>query len=159
MKENPRLHADLRRLLGLSVAVLLSACAVAPSPSDGPNPRDGQILTRADIEKTGARDGWEALRRGQTKLNIQMTREGTPPKVTHRGVDSFLLSPEVLLVVDGVHMTSLETLREIRTTNIEYIQVLSGRVATVKYGTAAGNGAVVVQTGVPPSNREARVGG
>jgi hypothetical protein len=84
---------------------------------------------------------------------MQFPREGSPARVTHRGVDSFVLSAEVLLVLDGVQMASLESLRDVRAVNVDYIQVLAGRVGVVKYGTAAGNGVVVVRTGVPPSRR------
>jgi outer membrane cobalamin receptor len=128
------------------------ACKTAPiGDSTEPNERDGMILTREDIARTGARDGWEALRRGGTHLNIQLPREGSEPRVTHRGVSSFVLSPQVLLVVDGTHMASLMALQDIRASNIDYIQVLPARVATVRYGTAGGNGVVVVKTGVPPA--------
>jgi hypothetical protein len=145
-----------RFLPALLTAVLAVGCHTAPvGDTTAPNPREGQILTREDIAKTGARDGWEALRLGQTHLNIQFPREGSPARVTHRGTDSFFISPEVLLVVDGAHMAKLESLRDIRASNIEYIQVLPARVATVKYGTAGGNGVVVVRTGVPPSKRGA----
>jgi len=138
----------------LLAAVLLAGCHTTPvGDATTPNPREGQILTREDIAKTGARDGWEALRLGQTHLNIQFPREGSPARVTHRGTDSFFISAEVLLVVDGTHMNSLEALKDIRASNIDYIQVLAARVATVKYGTAGGNGVVVVRTGVPPSKR------
>jgi hypothetical protein len=134
------------------VPVVIIGCATAPV-ADGPdpNPRDGQILTREGIAETGARDAWDALRLGATLLNIQYTREGSAPRVTHRGVDSFNLNPQVLLVVDGAHMDDLSVLREIRAENVDYIQVLSARVAVVKYGSAGGNGVVVVRTGVPPA--------
>jgi outer membrane cobalamin receptor len=139
----------------LLAALLAGGCATAPG-ADGtaPNPREGQIITREDIARTSARDAWEALRMAGTHLSIQFPREGSPARVTHRGVDSFVLSPEVLLVVDGTHMGSLEALRDIRATNIDYMQILPARVAVVKYGTAGGNGVVVVRTGVPPSRRD-----
>lgn len=143
-----------RRGAPLFAALVLTACATTPPPDRAePNEREGQILWREDIARTGARDAWDALRLGGTHLNIQFPREGSSARVTHRGVDSFYLSPEVLLVVDGTHMEGLETLKDIRAVNIDYIQVLPARVGTVKYGTAGGNGVVVVRTGVPPSRR------
>ena len=117
---------------------------------DVPSARDGQLLTREEIARSGARDGWEALRLGITHLNFQYTREGSEVRVTHRGVNSFLIHPQVLLVVDGTHMQSLSVLKDIPARDIEYIQILSARVGVVKYGTSAGNGVVVVKTGPPP---------
>ncbi|MEM7414823.1 MAG: TonB-dependent receptor plug domain-containing protein [Gemmatimonadota bacterium] len=146
-------RSHVRRLgAALLISSALSGCATAPG-ADGstPNPREGQILTREHIARSGARDAWEAIQRGGTRLNIQYTREGSPARVTHRGVDSFQIDSQVLLVVDGAHMGSLSRLREIRAENVDYIQVLPARVGVVKYGTAGGNGVVVVRTGTPPA--------
>ncbi|HSG09216.1 MAG TPA: TonB-dependent receptor plug domain-containing protein [Longimicrobiales bacterium] len=141
---------------GTTVALLLllsvSACKTAPvGNTTDPKESDGMILTREDIARTGARDAWEAIQRGGTNLNIQFPREGNNPRVTLRGVSSFVLSPEVLLVVDGTHMNSLASLQDIRAETIEYIQILPARTATVRFGTAGGNGVIFVKTGVPPS--------
>ncbi len=136
----------------LLAATLLAACAPARvGDAMAPNDADGIIITREQIEKSGARDGWEALRRAATHLKFQYTRQGTDVKVTHRGVDSFLLDPQVLLVLDGAHVQGLSILETILARNIDYIQVLPGRVGVVRYGTSAGHGVVVVKTGVPPA--------
>lgn len=134
---------------------LVAACATAPAGDPtAPKEREGQIITREEIERSGARDGWEALRWGATHLNFQYTREGSPTRVTHRGVDSFLIDPAVLLIVDGAQMQGLSFLENIPANNIEYIQILAARVGVVKYGTGAGNGVIVVKTGVPlPTKR------
>lgn len=143
--------AGARRMFPFFAASLLTACASAPPPDFAtPNERDGPIITREDIARSGATNGWEALRLAATHLNFQHTRQGSPVRVTHRGVDSFFLNPEVLLIVDGVHMQSIQALESIPAPNIDYIQVLAARIGVVKYGTDAGNGVVVVKTGVPP---------
>lgn len=133
-------------------ALLLSACAPARVENAAvPSDHDGPIITREEIGQSGARDGWEALRLGATHLNFQYARQGSAVRVTHRGVGSFLIDPQVLLVVDGTHMQSLSVLETIPAENIDYIQILSARVGVLKYGTGAGNGVIVVKTGVPPS--------
>ena len=131
--------------------ILAAGCTTAPSGS-GPTPaeRDGMLLTREEIEKTGARNAWDAVRLGATHLNIQFPREGSPARVTHRGADSFIINAEVLLVVDGTHMSSLSYLQDIRVENIDYIRILSGSEGAVRYGTDAGNGVIVVKTNPPP---------
>ena len=132
-------------------AAVLAACAGASPPDlNEPNEREGHIITHEDISKSKTKNGWEALRRGASHLNFQYTRQGNPVKVTHRGVDSFYINPEVLLVVDGTHLHSLSMLENILADNIDYIQILSARVGVVRYGTEAGNGVIVVKTGVPP---------
>jgi outer membrane cobalamin receptor len=142
--------AGPRSAFSFLAVTLVAACATAPvGDATAPKEREGQIITREDIERSGARDGWEALRWGATHLNFQYTREGSPVRVTHRGVDSFVIDPQVLLIVDGAQMQSLSTLENIPATSIEYIQILAARVGVVKYGTNGGNGVIVVKTGVP----------
>lgn len=145
------MNGVVRAAFSLPAATLVAACATARVENLAvPSERDGPIITREEIERSGARDGWEALRWGASHLTFQHTRQGSRVRVTHRGVDSFLIDPQVLLVVDGTHMQSLSILETIPARNIEYIQILSDRVGVVKYGTSAGNGVVVVKTGVPP---------
>ncbi len=146
--------AGTRSAFAFLTVNLVAACATAPAgdPS-APKEREGQIITREEIERSGARDGWEALRWGATHLNFRYTREGSPTRVTHRGVDSFFIDPQVLLIVDGAQMQGLSFLENIPANNIEYIQILAARVGVVKYGTGAGNGVVVVKTGVPPPTK------
>jgi hypothetical protein len=142
--------AGPRSAFSFFAAGILAACAAHRADPAAPNEREGQVITREQIAKSGARDGWEALRWGHTHLNIQYPREGSPERVTHRGVDSFYINAQVLLVVDGAQMANMSTLRDIPAGNIDYIQVLTARVGVVKYGTSGGNGVVVVKTGVPP---------
>jgi len=131
---------------------LAASCATTRGNQAGiPSELHGPVITREQIERSGAQNGWEVLRLGLTHLTFQSTREGSETRVTHRGVSSFLINPQVLLILDGTHMRSLAVLETVPARNIDYIQVLSARVAVVKYGTGAGNGAVVVRTGIPPA--------
>jgi len=131
---------------------LIGGCAVARvDSSEAMLEREGEVITRDEIQRSGAQDGWEALRLGATHLNFQYARQGNAVRVTHRGVSSFVIDPQVLLILDGTHMQSLTVLETIPAENIDYIQILSARVGVLKYGTGAGNGVVVVKTGVPPS--------
>ena len=70
--------------------------------------------------------------------------------MTQRGVDSFIIGPDLLLVVDGTHMADIYYLQDIRVENIDYIQILTGSAGAVRYGTDAGNGVIVVKTNPPP---------
>lgn len=139
------------RVLACAVFLLSSCVTKRVEDPATPNERDGAIITREQIERSGALNAWDALRWGASHLSFQQTRDGTPVRVTHRGVSSFLIDPQVLLVVDGTHMQSLSVLESIPAENIDYIQILSARVGVLKYGTGAGNGVIVVKTGVPPS--------
>jgi outer membrane cobalamin receptor len=129
--------------------VLASACSTARS---GERP-DGTIagatvLTRAEIERSGARDALEALERSGHHITIQRTGEGNRPRITNRGVGSINLSPEIGVAVDGTIVNDpVGALRQIPASSIVRIQILSGREAMPTFGASGGNGMIVVTTG------------
>jgi outer membrane cobalamin receptor len=106
----------------------------------------GTVITRAEIETYDVRNAFEVILRARTHLNIQHVGEGSEPRVTHRGVDSIVLSPQVLFVVDGTRVSSVDHLRNIPVESLAHIQILSAREATPRFGTSGGNGAILVWT-------------
>lgn len=148
---NARLISSLRSLLGCLVIVSTAACSAHSPSGQSSFKSSGRTITAEQIRKSGAKNAWEALRRGNTHLLIRQNTRDDQVRVSHRGRSSLLLSPEVLVVVDGVQMRDAHYLREIPAETVRYIQILSGREGTVWYGTPAGNGVIVVKTGVPVS--------
>lgn len=137
--------------LALLVCVLSGAgCASQRAATNGRE--DGQlpggiVLTRQDIAAMGVRDAFHAVEKAATHLRIQRTREGSPEKITQRGVTSFILSSEILVVVDGARVqTVVEHLRSIPAESILYIQILNGQEASARFGSEAGNGVIMVRT-------------
>jgi outer membrane receptor for ferrienterochelin and colicin len=130
---------------------VLAGCGGVRAPfatprNQGDTPVSGRVVTQSEIRATGARNAMEALERGGTHLQIQRT-SSSRLRITHRGVDSFVIQPDVLVVVDGARVAHpVSALQGIPTESIRYIQVLSGREAALFYGGEAGNGVVVVQT-------------
>lgn len=146
----PRVTGAPRLFFALVLASAISACAsVHAVPADGvPGPgRDGFVLTSEDILQSGARDAMEAVERAPTHLNIQRVRNGDPARITHRGVSSFVLSPEILVIVDGSRVsTSVSHLESIPAQSIRFIQILSAREAGLRWGAEAGSGVILVMT-------------
>ena len=146
----PRRSPQVRRILVLVPALsLLAGCAsfVPSSKGDDGIQPGGQVLTSADIAQLGARDAMEAVERGSTHLRIQHTRAGTPVVITYRGVNSFVLNPEILVVVDGSRVSSpVAHLQGIPAASIRFIQILAAHEASAKWGSEAGNGVIVVVT-------------
>ena len=100
----------MRQLSTIAAAALLavnvSACASAHHETDSKPQRDPSLITREDIVRSGARDAFEALRLANTHISLSegrgqmtLTRE---VQATSRGRSSFILSPQMLLVVDEV---------------------------------------------------------
>ena len=139
-----------RAASALAMLILTAGCAsVRPVPSDRPDGLEpgGLVLTSQDVHDLGARDAMEAIERAPTYLNIQRVRNGDPVRITQRGVGSFVLSPEILVVVDGARVSSpVNQLESIPAASIRFIQILNAREATAKWGSEAGNGVILVQT-------------
>lgn len=135
-------------LLSLFLVLALEGCVgskAGPRPS-GLEP-GGTVITRADIDKMRVRTALEVVERGARHLVIQRTREGTPVRIYHRGIDSFLLDTELQVVVDGALVNhGVNALDGIPSASLDYIQILSAREATTKYGTSGGNGVIIVRT-------------
>jgi outer membrane cobalamin receptor len=135
--------------LSLVVSLAFAGCAgmQAGERPDGAVP-GAEVITREEIQKTGARDAFEALQRSSRKLLVQDTGFGNRPRVTSRGVGSFILSPDVAIVVDGIRLADgVTALRGLPANDIAFMQVLTARQATPRMGATGGNGAVLVTTG------------
>lgn len=140
------------RLIGILALASASACASLPGNAQEETVpegaiRGGHIITAEDIVRTGANDAYEALERGGSHLLITHPGEGKAVRITHRGADSILLGNAILLVVDGSRVKHAEDmLRSIPAGSIVFIQVLSGSEASVRWGSEAGNGVILVRT-------------
>lgn len=138
-------------LIAIALTGMISPACSARMPKQTPEPRrEARLITRADIERTGAVNGWDALKRAGSYLNLGERRSGEI-RASERGRSSFLLSPQLLLIVDEIVMNDLNILRDIPADNIEWIRVMSGSEATRSYGTPASNGVLVVRTRIPPT--------
>lgn len=134
----------------LLAALAVSGCQTTPSraPADDSLIPGGVMISRAQIDRSGARNAYEALIRARTHLIIEETRGDNPARIFHRGRDSLVDSGQVLVILDGTPTTmgAVAALREIPANQILYMKVLSAREATPRYGMLAGNGAVYVRT-------------
>lgn len=138
--------------LALALGLLpLTACSgIRPSAGMDGGQKPGVLMTQDDIVRVGARDALQAIERSRAHLTIQRTGNDHPPRIYRRGVSSFNLSSQVLVVVDGARMNFLESdLRGIPGPSIVYIRILSGREAALEYGSEASNGVILIETAAP----------
>ncbi len=136
-------------LVVLSILLSTGACSTLKPGTTRAGTAPGRVITAEQIARSGATNAWEALRRSSTHLLVRENSRGEQARISHRGANSLLLSNEVLVVVDGIHLTDWTYLREIPAASIAYIRIMSGPQGTVQYGTPAGNGVIVVSTAVP----------
>ena len=145
------MHAlTVRRAALMCVVVSAVACARPSERTTRPEREYGRTITREQISRSGAVDAWQALRHFATFLEIKENRRGDGGRVYQRGRGSFLLSSELMLVVDEIQVADFQYLKQIPAETVDYIRVLQGAEGTAQYGTGAGNGVVVVRTGPPP---------
>ena len=134
-------------VLSLAIGSLLVGCGPTAVRSDSTR-HDARLITREDIERSGAVDAFDALKRAGSYLNVSERKPGEI-RITERGRSSFLLSPQILLIVDGVTRTSLNVLHDIPAEHVEWIRVLTGAEATPQFGTDASNGVLLIATRIP----------
>ena len=146
------MRASTYAIVAMLGVLAQSGCArVHPATGAGPRPDDRGFISREDIRRSGATNGWDALKSAGTFLSLGEggSRRGGDVRATSRGRTSLLLSPQLLLVLDNALMMDLAILKDIRADNIAWIRVLGSVESTMLYGTYGGNGAVVVRTMVP----------
>ena len=135
------------------LAVNVGACAGVHTTAAANPRRDSNLITREDIVRSGATDAFEALRLANTHISLSEARGqmtlARDVQATSRGRSSFVLSAQMLLVVDDVQRLSVSALHEIPAHNVEWIRVMTSLEATPIYGTEGGNGAIVVKTRIP----------
>lgn len=132
----------------LLAPLLLLGCAdLPPAEVPSPNRAEGLLITRAQIEDSGARNGWEAIRRNVNHLRFSEDINGDLVWIgAVRGNQSIVAPDALLLVVDGTQMLETTYLQQIPARTIAYIQILSGLQGTARFGAGGGNGVIIVQT-------------
>ncbi len=145
-KRNGRRPAILLLLPVLAMGLESCATAKAGPRPDGLEP-GGTVIFRDRIEEMRVRTALEVVERGTTHLLIQRQREGSPVRITHRGRDSIALQGDVRVVIDGALVSDgPEALENIPAKSVEFIQILSGREAVLRFGSTGGNGVIIVKT-------------
>jgi len=147
MQEGTFLEAPIRRSILLG-SLLLAACG--PSVANrhiGSETRPGQIVIDEDaIERSGAHNAWEVIKRAAPQLSTAETRSGLPTRLTRRGRSSIVLNDAPLLFIDGIRTVDFRALEYIPAKSIFRIDILNGIEGTTYYGTNAVGGVILVQT-------------
>lgn len=127
----------LRAAATAAAILVLGGCSSArpgqTAPTTNPN-----LITRAEIGQAGVSSAYDLIR----KLR--------PLWLIKRGEGSFFHQSDVVVYVDGTKMTGGGTLREtlgqITSANIDNLQFLDARQATLRFGSGHVHGAILIQT-------------
>ena len=104
------------------------------------------VIDQDAIERSGANNAWEVIKRAAPQFSTTETRSGQPTRLTRRGRASVLLNDAPLLFIDGIRSVDFRALEYIPAKTIFRIDILNGIEGTTYYGTNAVGGVILVQT-------------
>ncbi len=115
-------------------AIAAAGCASLPKQT---TPRETQnVIGRQAIERMNA----------STAYDVLALRLNRPPTRAVRGsTTSFERPQEPMIVIDG-NRSEVAALRALPANDIEEIQILNAGEGTLRYGTGATNGVIVITT-------------
>ncbi len=142
MPDNVIPNAALRALL-LALLVHAPGCGTLQLQPRAAVPSQEEVITAAQIERSGARTAWEALRRSHVHLSFFEGNGGEARQLGQRG--SYQQAP--LVVIDGLPAADgFRQLSQLPAPVIARIRVLTATAAMPRFGAAAGGGAILIET-------------
>ena len=135
----------------LSLAMFLAAACATAHPSYSGNTHDpgrgsARYLSAEAIKESGARNAWEVLRR-LGGIRLEESAGGAPERIRPtRGNMSILLDDSPIVLLDGARLLDYDVLRALPARQIASIEFLNGLEGTLKHGSGAGGGAIVILT-------------
>lgn len=124
----------------------LAGCSVIQAGQQSTRAPAGRVITAAQIERSGATDAWDVLKRSSTSLSLSERGNGEPSRIARRGQSSIILRDVPRVIVDGTEMSDFRHLRQIPANSIATMRILTGIQGTTYYGTNSGSGVIVIHT-------------
>ena len=145
MRSDHRSSTLLPTLTLLAVLALAGCASGGVPPGDRPAPSDPGVVTQQEIQASGARTAWDALRL-TVALHLEDDVRGNPATLRHRGHGTILRATSPILVVDGTILRDYRHLDEVPARDLLSIQVRSPSYAVARYGSLAQAGVVELTT-------------
>ena len=139
----------LRRSLSVLTVLLLLGLVASCHPRaipDGSSDAEHVIITEKQIERSGARTAWDALKRLAPQFTFRENRNGQPSTLERRGHTSLLLSDAPLVFMDGAELPDFRSLNQIPASTLFSIEILNGIEGTSYYGSNAVSGVILLRT-------------
>jgi outer membrane cobalamin receptor len=122
-------------------------CKSGGSETKAPNGEayHAHLITAEAIERSGARDAWEVLKRLSTTARTTESYDGEPQRLhPRRGHGSLYLRDDPTVYVDGVPLSDLRALRQIGASDIDNIEEMGSIEATAYFGTNSNAGVILI---------------
>ncbi|MGH7719437.1 MAG: TonB-dependent receptor [Gemmatimonadaceae bacterium] len=130
----------------LLVVGVTSACVHRDPVPGAATSRPVEFITAEEIERSGAKTAWDAIRLTIRGVSLRQASNGTPRRIEHRGKSSILFNDQTGIILDRVRISDVRILIQIPASDLESIELLSGLDATTCYGTNAGDGVLILRT-------------
>ena len=145
----------LRCMLAIAPLFTLGPLLVAAGcKSGGGNtspPGDGayhaHIITAEAIQRSGATDAWEVLKRLSTIARTDEAYDGEPQRLhPKRGHGSVYLHDDPVVYIDGVPLSDIRALRQLGAADIDQIEEMGSIEATAFFGTNSNSGVILIHS-------------
>jgi len=127
------------RKVAIAVAAIVTLAACSQQPASGTTkvaPKNRNLITADEIATVSVSDAYQLIQ--QLRPNFLRTQGGVSP---HSDAP-----PVPLVYVDGVATGDVTNLRNVPSAGIVSIEYLNGMMATQRFGTVAGGGAILITT-------------
>src|SRR6478609_1369544 len=144
-----------RRMLVLIPLLIAAGCKTGGGHADSPKDEayHAHVITAEAIERSGATDAWEVLKRLSTTARATETYDGQPERLhPRRGHGSLFLRDDPMVYIDGVPLSDIRALRQIGASDIDNIEEMGSVEATAYYGTNSNAGVILIHSKSRPGN-------
>ena len=144
-----------RCLLALVPLVVAVGCKTGGGSASSPNDKayHAHVITSEAIERSGATDAWEVLKRLSTMARATEAYDGEPQRLhPRRGHGSLYLHDDPVVYVDGVQLSDLRALRQIGAADIDNIEEMGSVEATAYFGTNSNAGVILIHSKSKPGD-------
>jgi len=136
----------MKALTAWCVVVLLGCGRSVQQGTSSGLPPGTFTITAEQIERSGARTAWQALKQHAPMFQTQEDRNGRPASLGRRGRASFYLDDSPAVLIDGVRMPDFRALEDIDAQTILAIYIYDGIEGTTYYGTNSVSGVILIKT-------------
>jgi hypothetical protein len=145
----------LAQLLTLGSVLVAAGCKSAgsnTSPS-GDGAYHAHIITAEAIQRSGATDAWEVLKKLSTLARTAEAYDGEPQRLhPRRGHGSLYLRDDPVVYIDGVPLSDIRALRQLGAADIDRIEEMGSVEATAYFGTNSNAGVILIRSKSRPSD-------
>jgi outer membrane cobalamin receptor len=140
-----RLHS----MLALVPIVVAIGCRSGGGNNTPPGDKvyTAHVITSEAIERSGATDAWEIIKKLSTMARATESYDGEPQRLEpKRGHGSIVLRDDPVVYVDGIPLTDLRSLRQIGAHDVDSIEEMGSIEATAYFGTNSNAGVILIHS-------------